>query len=329
MKLNTLPKEVAEKELLDLFEAYEGSVNMYYGQIGNGKTYSATADVMDLLKKGQVVYANWHIEIEDFDERRSLMHVLMKTVFWRKRFYKFPKENLHYFNVDELDDPIAFLAQLTDCHVFIDEGQWIFDSYEGTKFSKAKRRVILHTRHYNRSLNIISQRTNAIQVSARGQVNRFYKCQKKLHWPFLIFRRTEFQEMKDNDVDEASEPISQKTYFANKKVLNAYNSLYLRGGIERSQQVFIQAWDYSFLARLILLFSFSNLPALRQGVRNAVSRIATRMGVKSSLISIKTSPIQEKSSVDLAIDRLNTPEKRKGFIPWSALKESLQDKPPF
>jgi len=36
-----------KKELLDLFEPDEGSVNMYYGRIGHGKTYSATSDILD------------------------------------------------------------------------------------------------------------------------------------------------------------------------------------------------------------------------------------------------------------------------------------------
>lgn len=245
---------VDKQELLDLFLPKDASVNLYYGRIGNGKTYSATADILDLLRKGRVVYCNWHIDFSGFDERKSFIHVLFKFVFGRKRFFSFPPENLKYFSPDDVD--IEFLSKLTDCDVFVDEGQWIFDSYEGTKFSKEKRRLILHTRHLNRSLNIITQRTQAIQVSARGQVNRFYKCEKVMSWPFLIFRRTEFEEMKDNDVDELSEPVSKKVYFANKQVMEAYNSKYLRAGFERSQEVYFEAWDYTFLGRCKLLINF-------------------------------------------------------------------------
>jgi len=279
-------REVDKQDLIDIFGPEDGTVNMYYGRIGNGKTYSATADILDHLRQGRVVYANWHINFDGFDERKSFAYAFWRFITFRKRFYKFSKENLRYFDPDDVD--VEFLSSLTDCHVYIDEGQWIFDSYEGTKFSKAKRRLILHTRHLNRSLNIISQRTQAIQVSARGQVNRFFKCEKKLKWPFLIFRRTEFQEMKDNDVDETSEPLSQKTYFANKRVLNAYNSKYLRGGIEKSQDVHFEAFDYTFLGRLRLLMSFARFPSLRKETLRSRKVKVQSLGDKSDTTTIKT-----------------------------------------
>jgi len=146
------------------------------------------------------------------------------------------------------------LSTLNDCEIFIDEGQWILDSYEGVKFSKEKRKLILHTRHVNRSLNIISQRTQAIQVSARGQVNRFFKCEKILSWPWLIFRRYEYQDMKDNDVDEDSDPIDVKTYFANKKVLEAYDTKYLRAGVARSQEIYFDAYELNIHTKLKQLY---------------------------------------------------------------------------
>jgi len=252
-------KKVPEQELIDLFEPDEGTVNFYYGRIGNGKTYSATADILELLRKGRVVYCNWRIDFAGFDEREHFAYAFMRFLLGRKRFYKFNKENLQYFSPDDVD--IKFLGKLTDCEIFIDEGQWIFDSYKGTDFSVEKRKLILHTRHFNRSLNIISQRTQALHVTARGQVNRFFKCEKKMSWPFLIFKRTEYQDMKENDVDEEAEPISEKTYFASSKVLNAYNSKYMRGGVQKSQEVKFEAFDLSFLERFALLLSL--LPVFR------------------------------------------------------------------
>jgi len=229
------------QELIDLFEPDEGAVNMYYGRIGNGKTYAATADILELLSRGRVVYANWHINYNGFDERFSFWHLFWKTLFFRSKFFVFPPENLRYFSPDEVT--VEWLSTLTDCEIFIDEGQWVFDSYEGTRFSKEKRRLILHTRHVNRSLNIISQRTQAIQVSARGQVNRFFKCEKKLSWPWLIFRRYEFQDMVGDDVDETVDPVDIKTYFADKKVLNAYDTKYLRAGVPMSQEIYFDAYQ--------------------------------------------------------------------------------------
>jgi len=124
----------------------------------------------------------------------------------------------------------------------------MFDSYEGTKFSKSKRRLILHTRHYHRTLNIISQRPTAIQVSARGNVNRFYKCVKVFSFYFLPprFAVYEFQDMVGETVDEESEPVSVRKYWGSSRVFNAYNTDYLAEGIPKSQQVFFEAYDLTF-----------------------------------------------------------------------------------
>jgi len=247
---NLQGKEITVKEdLLDIFSANEGSINMYYGLIGNGKTYAATADILDLLKEGKVVYANLHIVVPDFDDRRDFLMSLKNFLFFRKRYFVIPcSQNLHYFDPEDFNstgDLVEWLSGLNDCHIFFDEGQDMFDSYEGTKFSKSKRRLILHTRHYHRTLNIISQRPTAIQVSARGNVNRFYKCVRLFFVPFFgipFFCRYEFQEMTGETVDEEVKPVSKKRYFGNSRVFNAYNTDYLAEGIPKSQEVHFQAY---------------------------------------------------------------------------------------
>lgn len=248
--------KVPSQDLIDVFSAQEGSINMYYGKIGNGKTYNATADILDLLDQGQVVYANWKIEVKDFDERENFLLLLINLLFFKKRFYKIPcAKNLHFFDPEDFSSTgelVEWLSKLNDCHIFFDEGQDMFDSYEGTKFSKAKRRLILHTRHYHRTLNIISQRPTAIQVSARGNVNRFYKCVKIASWPWVRFARYEFQDMTGTGetVDEDAEPVSIKTYWASNRVFKAYNTDYLAQGIPKSQNVFFEAFDLTFKEKI-------------------------------------------------------------------------------
>lgn len=246
--MQQLGTKVISNELIDVFSASEGAINMYYGLIGNGKTYAATSDILELLKQGKVVYCNWKIIVNDFDDRKSFIMLLKNTLlFWKKRFYYIPcSQNLHFFDPEQFNttgDLVEWLSSLNDCHIFFDEGQDMFDSYEGTRFSKSKRRLILHTRHYHRTLNIISQRPTAIQVSARGNVNRFYKCVKIASWPWPRFARFEFQEMTGETVNEAVEPISKKTYWGSKRVFSAYNTDYLAEGIPKSQQVFFDAYD--------------------------------------------------------------------------------------
>jgi hypothetical protein len=252
-------QQVMNTDLLNVFSASEGSINMYYGLIGNGKTYSATSDILDLLKQGKVIYCNWHIEVSDFDDRQSFFVSLMNFLLFRQRFYYIPcSKNLHFFDPEDFESMpalVEWLSGLNDCHIFFDEGQDMFDSYEGTRFSKAKRRLILHTRHFHRTLNIISQRPTAIQVSARGNVNRFYKCVKIVSWPWVRFARYEFQEMSGETVDETADPISRKTYWGSNRVFNAYNTDYLSEGIEKSQKVFFEAYDFNFKGRMGLLFN--------------------------------------------------------------------------
>jgi len=247
-------KKVLESDLIDVFSASEGAINMYYGMIGNGKTYAATSDILDLLKQGKVVYCNWHIVVDDFDDRESLFLLIWNTIFAKKRFFKIPcAKNLHFFDPETFvttGELVEWLSGLNDCHVFFDEGQDMFDSYEGTKFPKSKRRLILHTRHYHRTLNIISQRPTAIQVSARGNVNRFYKCVKIATWTWVRFARFEFQQMTGETVDENADPVSKKTYWGSNRVFNAYNTDYLAEGIPKSQSVFFEAYDLGFLDKM-------------------------------------------------------------------------------
>jgi len=250
-------KKIVSSELIDVFSASEGSINLYYGMIGNGKTYSATADILELLKQGKVVYCNWKIIVSDFDDRENFIISFVNFLFFRKVYYKIPcSKNLHFFDpadFNSMQELIEFLSNLNDCHIFFDEGQDIFDSYEGTRFSKSKRRLILHTRHYHRTLNIITQRPTAIQVSARGNVNRFYKCVKIASWPWVRFARYEYQEMAGETVDETKDPVSTRTYFASNKVFSAYNTDYLSQGIPKSQAVFFDAFMLSFKERFFNL----------------------------------------------------------------------------
>jgi len=263
----TLGKPVPTDDLIDIFSASEGSINMYYGLIGHGKTYAATSDILDLLKQGKVVYCNWKIIVPNFDDRESLIHIFFNLILFRKRFFKIPcAKNLHYFDPETFNSTgelVEWLSQLNDCHIFFDEGQDMFDSYEGTKFSKAKRRLILHTRHYHRTLNIISQRPTAIQVSARGNVNRFYKCVKLATWPWIRFARYEFQEMTGETVNEQADPISKKTYWGSNRVFKSYNTDYLAEGISKSQFVFFEAFDLNTIEKfkaLYRIFARKNKP---------------------------------------------------------------------
>jgi hypothetical protein len=285
-----IPNEYGKAVEIDLirevFDAEEGQIEQYYGRIGNGKTYNATADIWEDLRRGLSVYANWQVEWPGYDERDSFGRLLFNFLTFSKRFYRFKQENLHFYSFDDdwakkqsenitlpngdvqivhpYKDFMDWFASRTDCKIYADEGHVLFDSYQTTKFSMKKRTAILHTRHFNRTIAIISQRPTAVHVSARANVNVFYKCEKLMSWPFLIFRRTEFQDMVGETVDD-TKPISKKWYFASKRILQSYNTKYLRGGIPRSQNVYVDAFDLTFEERFRALV-FAALRAMGFGL---------------------------------------------------------------
>jgi hypothetical protein len=251
-------KRVPTEEILSLFAPVDGTINFYYGRIGSGKTYAATSDILDLLNHGEVVYANWKIDWAGYDQRQDFWNIFYKALFLKNLFFRYPKENFHYFDPDEQfkteEECIEFLGKLANAYIFIDEGQWIFSSQD--KLTTIRKKLILHTRHYNRQLSIISQRTQAIRVDARGNVNRFFKCESgRRFYIFPCFRRTEYQEMRGDDVadGELDEPVDVKVYFPRKKVFRAYSTLAMRGADALPQIPQFEAYKVSFLERPFLL----------------------------------------------------------------------------
>jgi hypothetical protein len=237
---------------------------VYYGRIGSGKTYAATADILDKLRKGKVIYANWLLQYGGTDERKSAGRVLISLLLpWYRRFYNFPKENLIYFELSDkwardngYKDFTDWFSTRTDCDIYADEGHMMFDSYQGTRMSIDKRAAILHTRHFNRSIYIISQRPTAIHVSMRANVNVFFRCEKIWSFgPFVRFKRTEYQDMLGETVDENEEKIlGVKYYWGKKRIFDSYDTKYLRGDMKDSQKVLFEAYEFKYPARVALFF---------------------------------------------------------------------------
>ncbi len=244
--------------------ADEGEIDQYFGRIGTGKTMAGTRRVLDELMRGQVVYANWKVKWEGYDERSSWLNLLKGFVGLKKEFYYFPKENYHYWNtIEGVCDGIPcgkftdFLPTLTDCKVHLDEGHVPFDAYAATRIEPKKRDAALMTRHFDRSIIIYSQRTSAVHVALRANVNRFYKCEKTSDFRipfikkrFIHFMVTEFQDMtsagvvdeervrdeEGNDTREYAHAISVDRYWLTKRIYEAYDTKYLRGDTPPSQK---------------------------------------------------------------------------------------------
>jgi len=55
-----------------------------------------------------------------------------------------------------------------------------------------------------------------------------------------------------NETVDEEKPISTKTNFAKKSIMNAYNTLAMRGDDAIVQQVHFEAWDYTFFDKIKL-----------------------------------------------------------------------------
>lgn len=311
--LNEYGQRVGDIDLVGLFDASEGSISQYYGKVGNGKTANGTYDIIKDLMNGEVVYANWRLDWQGFDQRQSLFYVFRSLLFpWVKRFYKFPLENLHYIEIDE--GFIDRFENLTDCIVYLDEGHVAFDSYEMAKMSLRKRKAVLHTRHFNRTLKILSQRPTAVHVTLRANVNIFYKCQKVFRVPFLggiFFRKTEFQEMVGETVDE-TKPEAQYLRYIPLNILDMYDSKYMRKGMLPSQKMVVEAYDLTFGQRLqafaSLCLSLIPFKGSKKGAeRRKIFVKSEDVGGSRSITSIKKPERAQYGSGSVVVPQMELP----------------------
>lgn len=214
------------KEIFDIFAPVEGINTVYYGKIRNGKTYAATADILDLLNAGEVVYANWNIEFQGYDQKNSIGRLFWALFFPPRHWYKFSHRNLHFLDTSS-DDFLKKINDLVGVHLFLDEGQWIFNSHSRAD-DVDKRRLILEGGHYCRTLNIITQRPTNIFKDVRSQVHIWYECRKVLHLGSIIrFVRYSIEDMKDDlpvepEKHEKMPPL--KAYWGSSRIFNSYNT---------------------------------------------------------------------------------------------------------
>ncbi len=266
MEITSVGKRIVDvSEIVGVFEAQEGEVQQIIGKTGNGKTYEATRRALNYLRQGYTVYTTWQMILpEYYDERENKEMVFWRTLFFKDNFYRFNfRKNWHFLDIDRTD-LIQFVASLTDCIVMLDEGQDIFDSRE--RMDKGSRKTITRTRHMHKTLIIISQRAQAVDVTARANVTFFYKCVKGVawFWPFKPY----FKVYRTEEMDQQNFPIWEDfqtdwqapvwhSGFAQQEVYDSYNSWYLRAGIPNSQELDFEAYELSFIDKLRLLFSKS------------------------------------------------------------------------
>ena len=270
---NDIGKRIVDvTDIIAWYEAQEGEVQHIIGKTGMGKTYEGTRRAHGFLYSGYTVYTTWRLNLPDYyDEREHFWPSLKNLILFRKTYVRINlRENWNYVDLDNFLDKngimdtealARFLATRTDCIFMLDEGQDVFDSHQ--KSGKIARQTITRSRHRHMTLIIISQRAQAVDVTARGNVASFYKCEK-INFPFLpalfrVYRTEEIDESTNYPLWERHDSTGRTVWkaqlwhsgFARKWIYNAYDSWYMRKQMVRSQDIKIEAFSLNFQERFI------------------------------------------------------------------------------
>lgn len=232
-------KEQTARLLQNLVSPDEGELHDIFGKVKNGKTFLATIMAYNDLMRGKIVYANWQIKWEGYDERKSKFKLFLGLLGLKRNYTVIPKENFQFLDPTR-PDMLEKIASLTDCIIYLDEGHLYYDSYKLTKLSMSDRNTVLFTGHFNRTIKIISQRAMAIHVSLRSNVNRFFRVEKTMDFHFgnlhlVRFVVTEFQEMTNSEGVDLEQPENSKAIWGRKKYYELYNYKSMRGDVPPSQ----------------------------------------------------------------------------------------------
>ena len=205
------------KKRLDI----EHGIYCYCGRLGQGKTYTMVKDIIRQLNRGMVLYCNFTINWNGYDERKNPLSMFLGALGIKRNFVKYPVTNLRKMPTDE-NWHVEF-GKLRNCIVAIDEAYILFDSYQMAKMPMSQRLNILQTRKFDRSIWYTTQRPTNVHVVMRGMTNVFYRCEK---WnaPFLtLFARDEFDLGSDETLDIENR-LSRRLYWGESKYFNMYNT---------------------------------------------------------------------------------------------------------
>jgi len=199
----------------------EHGIYCYCGRLGQGKTYAMVRDVLRALNTGNVVYTNFTLNWNGYDERENIVSLFFGLLGLKKSYISYPRSNLKFLPTD--DNWHKEFQKTRDCIHAIDEAYVLFDSYQMSKMPMSQRLNILQTRKFDRSIWYTTQRPTSVHAVMRGMTNVFYRCEK---WniPFMtLFARDEFDLATDETVND-EERLSRKIYRGEKRYFQMYNT---------------------------------------------------------------------------------------------------------
>jgi len=104
MKGGTLMQEKTA-EIYSIFSPVEGLNTVYYGKVRNGKTYNATADIIELLERVKLFFQICILILKGFMGEAFFFMFSFKTFLVRNNFIKL---NIAIFIFLNWKDPLLY-----------------------------------------------------------------------------------------------------------------------------------------------------------------------------------------------------------------------------
>ena len=161
----------------------------------------------------------------------------------------------------------------------------------------------------HKKLIIVSQRAQAVDVTARGNVTWFYKCECVQFWflPkfFRVYRTEEVDNTNNYPIWERQNSQGETVWkaaiyhsgFARKEVYDAYDSWYMRKNMKKSQEVHMSGYELNTGEKIKLLkgFIFKNkkLVIPEYGSVEPKIRFWERRNIFVKVFDICTMPLYE------------------------------------
>lgn len=188
------------------------SITMHTGRPGTGKTYSLTRDVLKALNNGWIVYANYKIFWNGYEEKKTLWKKLLMFIGLKKEWKKYPSSNLKRWR--KLSD----LINVEDGIIAMDEAHIYMRSRNWEKLPEEWERKLAQHRKDGLHIWGTAQDIKRIDTIFRELVDYWFIYESG----FGYFKRWEF----NIDNDKAKRfPMSKKFIWKRKKFYNAYDTL--------------------------------------------------------------------------------------------------------
>lgn len=179
----------------------EGTV-LFFGKLGQGKTYGMVRECQFAFRYGIPVYSNIPIKpcIEGADFH--LLDAADIIPLMRKERGE--------------DEP--------DIVVALDEAWILFDSYLMLKMDRNMRVDLASLRKNRISLYMTAQRVTSVHKAARELINYFMKCETISIFGFRVFRLTPYDLSGSGELRDDPDEDSQRYFFSN-SIAGSYDTM--------------------------------------------------------------------------------------------------------